>query len=228
MRSSTALALVTIATFIPSGTLALAPRPRAATQCSWGGNTFSLPDAPKASVVGSYNSVEIKARMLGEQGAQFSFFRSRVQVFSKSIADVYNPNGWVGVSSDSLNFALNTSNGGAAGGWSVAIVRVPPLGPAVDLTNSIKVIEADFSKRHYCKARGDNYEAIQWRSNTQLLVSASVYGTSDCGADMGHTEGYVLDVVSDRIILHLTKTQMLNLPYICTYNVWRPGDPNPR
>lgn len=228
MQTTWAVAAFAIAAFIPSGTSASAARPRAATQCSWGGNTFSLLDSPKGSTIGSYNTVKISGRMLAaEDGGEFTFFRSGSPVIRKLVKDVSNPNGWLGVSNDFHTFSLNTSNGGAGGGWSVSIIHVPDTGSATDLSAAMKAVEKDFSKRHYCKARGNNYEAIQWRSNTQLLVSASVYGTSDCGAEMGYTEGYVLDVTSGKIVAHLSEAQMLNLPYVCTYNVWQSGDPNP-
>ena len=65
------------------------------------------------------------------------------------------------------------------------------------------------------------------RKNDQLLISASVYGTSDCGKEMGYTEGYVLDVTTERIVAHMSEAEMLDLPYVCTYNVWQPGYPEP-
>lgn len=138
-----------------------------------------------------------------------------------------NQNGWLGISQDKRIFTINTSNVGAAGGWSVLVVKVPDIGPTVDLTSAMKVVERDFSSRHDCATRGDNYEALQWRSDTRLLISASVYGTSDCGAEMGYTEGYLLDVVGGKIMARYSEPQMLDLPCLCPFNVWQPGDPNP-
>jgi hypothetical protein len=105
-------------------------------------------------------------------GALFTFFRSGDVIFRKSVSDMYNQNGWLGVSEDRRSFALNTSNGGAAGGWSITILRLDEKGSVRDLTNSLQTVEKDFSSRHFCKARGDNYEAMKWQKNDQLLISA--------------------------------------------------------
>lgn len=225
-----ALSALTVVLPISRGTAGEPSRPRVVTQCPVGGNSFSLYDAPRSSTIASYNLVKITARMShrsGDPGGIFTFWRSGRQVLQKRVDDFYNQNGWIGVSDDFHLFAINTSNGGAAGGWSVSIVRVPDDGPASDLSDSIKIVATDFSSRHHCKTRGENYQAIQWRSNTQLLVSASVYGTSDCGSEMGYTEGYVLDVTTGRIVTHMSEAKMLQLPYVCTYNYWQPGDPAP-
>lgn len=213
---------------LPSSGVEPKERPRVITQCSWGGVTFSLYDSPRSSTVGSYDTLKITGRMLSGdgQGAMFTFWNSGRAIFRKRIVDMYNQNGWLGISNDSRSFALNTSNGGAAGGWSVSILKFEN-GTVRDLSDSMRSVEKDFSARHFCKARGNNYEAIQWRKNDQLLVSASVYGTSDCGQEMGYTEGYVLEVTTGRIVEHLSEKEMLDLPYVCTYNVWQAGDPQP-
>lgn len=204
-------------------------RPRAITQCAQDGTTFSLYDAPRTTSIGTFDSIRISGQMLwlDKPGAVFSFSNSGHVIFQKRIDEMENPNGWIGVSNDRRSFAFNTSTAGASGGWFVTILRVDETGHILDLTKALKSVEADFSARHFCKTRGNNYEAIKWQKNDQLLISASVYGTSDCGADMGHTEGYVLDVVTGKILSHMTATQMLELPYVCTYNVWQPGDPEP-
>ena len=214
---------------LPSSGVVSAHRPRAITQCSWGGNTFSLYDFPRPSTVGSYNLVTINGEMLhpNAPGAAFTIQHSGKVIFRKQVDDVYDQNGWIGSSNDFHSFSINTSNGGAGGGWSVTILGVSDEGKVVDLSKSMLSVQTDFESRHFCKARGDNYEAIQWRKNDQLLISASVYGTSDCGKEMGYTEGYVLEVTTGRIVAHVSEAQMLDLPYVCTYNVWQPGDPNP-
>lgn len=202
-------------------------RPRVIAQCSWDGNTFSLYDAPQVTSIGVYDSITIDAQMLDSNagGAIFIIKRSGNVIFRKEVSDMENPNGWLGVSDDLHSFAINTSNAGAAGGWSIAILRLREDGTIADLSNSVQAVEKDFSARHSCETRGNNYEAIQWRSKDQLLISASVYPTSDCGKEMGYTEGYVLDVTTGKIITRMSEREMLNLPYICAYNVWQPGDP---
>jgi hypothetical protein len=214
-----------------SGTgVGLEGRPRAITQCSWGGHAFSLYDYPQSTTIGHYGDLKITGRMWSgsaDSGAVFTFSRSGHAVFQKRVNDLFNPNGWIGVSDDAMSFVLNTSNGGAAGGWSVSIFRVEKDGRVHDLSPLIQSVEKDFSSRHYCKTRGNNYEAMQWRKNDELLIAASVYGTSDCGADMGFTEGYLLQVTTGKILSRMSEKEMLELPYVCTYNVWQAGDPQP-
>jgi hypothetical protein len=138
-------------------------RPRAITQCSWGGNTFNLYDSPRRSTIGSYNFITIDGQMLPTDlnGAVFTIQRSGHVIFRKQISNMVNQNGWLGVSDDFSSFALNTSDGGASGGWSITILRVDDKVTVVDLSNSIQSVEKDFAARHFCKTRGNNYEAIQ-------------------------------------------------------------------
>jgi hypothetical protein len=224
------LYLFAFVAFATSGhSSALEDRPHAITQCSWGGRTFSLDDYPQSTTIGRFGDLKITGRMRssGDSGAIFTFSRSGHAIFQKRINDLFNPNGWLGVSTDGRSFALNTSNGGAAGGWSVSVFRVEEDGRVRDLSTSIQTVKKDFSSRHFCKTRGNNYEAIQWRKNDQLLIAASVYGTGDCGKEMGFTEGYLLQVATGKILSRMSEQQMLELPYVCTYNFWQAGDPNP-
>ncbi len=223
--------LLSVCLFASTHAPVRAPRPRAITQCSWNGNTFSLLDAPAISSVATFGDLHITGRFISlteDKGAVLTFLRGDQSIFEKQLPELVNPNGWLGYSDDVRSIAINSSDGGAAGGWSVALLRVDNTGAIQDLSSVMQKVEKHFSSRHSCKTRGDNFEAMQWRSNTELLISASVYGTSDCGKDMGYTEGYILDVQSSRIVHHLSEREMLSLPYVCTYNVWKPGDPNPK
>lgn len=201
-------------------------RPRVITQCSWGGNDFGLPDGPQATEIGSYNGIEVTGRMRANTGAVFTLSRNGRPLLHKTVVNVSNPNGWLGVSQDQQFFALNTSNGGATGGWSVSILHVTPTGTVEDLSSAMQVVSRDFSARHTCRTRGNNYQAMQWRRDNQLLITASVYPTSDCGNEMGYTEGYLLDPLTKQFT-RFSERSMLELPYICTYNVWQSGDPEP-
>jgi hypothetical protein len=143
-------------------------------------------------------------------------------VFRKSITDLSNPNGWISISADQKWFAINSSDGGAAGGWSVSILHVQDDGTIRDLTGAMSSVMKDFSSRHNCATRGDNYESLRWIAPDQLLLVASVYGTSDCGPEMGYAEGFVLQSSTGRILQRYSELELLHLYETCTINTWLP------
>ena len=154
---------------------------------------------------------------MNNAAAVLSFWKGGKLLLKKNIDDMSNPNGFAAQSADRHWLALNSSNGGAAGGWSISIFRLE--GQTVyDLSSSMNSVTRDFSARHDCKTRGDNYEAFQWRKNDELLLTAEVYGTSDCGTEMGYTEGYVLQPSTGRILHHYSSAQLLALPAVCLWN----------
>jgi hypothetical protein len=104
-------------------------------------------------------------------------------------------------SDDKKSFAVTWSNGGASGWFDVRVFRIE--GESVtEFKTSQKAFEA-FKTRHWCEARGDNIQAYQWLPNSRdLVLILSVYPTSDCGKDMGHTEGYVVDAATGEIRQH--------------------------
>ncbi len=139
-----------------------------------------------------------------------------------AIDDLYNPNGWLPISPDRKAFAITWSNGGAAGGWNTRIFSVDSQGEIIEKPPLMLMVERDFSSRHNCRTRGDNYQAVRWMDNDHLLVAASVYGTSDCGKQMGYTEGYLINSSTDKIERRLTERQLLDMPMVCTWNNWQP------
>ena len=104
-------------------------------------------------------------------------------------------------SDDDHHFAVTWSDGGAIGGFHVRVFQIQG--------NVVKELSAGqkawdvFKSRHWCEARGDNIQAYAWLpASRQLILVLSVYPTGDCGADLGHTEAYVVDAVTGEIQQH--------------------------
>lgn len=102
---------------------------------------------------------------------------------------------------DDRSFAVTWSNGGAIGGFDVRAFHI--VGDSVsELPAGQKAWDA-FKRRHWCDARGDNIQAFAWLPDSrQLILVLSVYPTSDCGADLGHTEAYVVNAATGEIRQH--------------------------
>jgi|GEM_PF-6311440 len=101
-------------------------------------------------------------------------------------------------SDDRRNFAVTWSNGGAIGAFRVRAFHVE-----ADSVSELPAWEkawAEFKKRHWCRARGDNIQAYSWLPDSrQFILVLSVYPTGDCGADSGHTEAYLVDAETGEI-----------------------------
>ena len=119
-----------------------------------------------------------------------SLLRTELKDLSASVSVVWSP--------DRRSFALTWSNGGAEGGFNVRVFRIQD-DSVRELPSTQKAFD-DFRSRHWCEARGDNLQAYRWsRDSRQLVLVLSVYPTSDCGRQMGHTEGYLVDATTGQI-----------------------------
>lgn len=66
-----------------------------------------------------------------------------------------------------------------------------------------------FKVHYWCETRGDNIQAYNWAPGTDdLVLVLSVYPTSDCGEEMGHTEAYVVDAATGNIQQHWNLDQL--------------------
>jgi hypothetical protein len=143
-------------------------------------------------------TVEVKSNE--ENGEDFVLRRANKELLRTPLKDLSASTSVVW-SDDKKSFAVTWSDGGAAGGFHVrafhiegnSVAEWPATQQAFDL----------FKTRHYCETRGDNIEAYQWLPNfTDLVLILSVYPTSDCGKEMGHTEAYVVDAATGNIRQH--------------------------
>lgn len=101
-------------------------------------------------------------------------------------------------SSDNKSFAVTWSDGGSIGNFHVRAFHIN--GESVAEWPAAEKAYAAFSAQHWCAARGDNVQAYQWLPNSsELILVLSVYPTSDCGAELGHTEAYVVDAATGSI-----------------------------
>jgi hypothetical protein len=162
---------------------------------------FSLLDSPQPLIVAHIGDLTVKARYVdgSEAPAIFTFARSGHVIDTVDINDLYNPNGWFTVAPGSKEFAITWSDGGAAGGFHTRIFRTDSRGAIEEETAPVQNVIRDFEAHHYCKTRGDNFLAVRWLTPHQLVLEASVYPTSDCGAELGYTDRYVLSVPDGRI-----------------------------
>ena len=109
-------------------------------------------------------------------------------------------------SKDDASFAVTWSDGGSIGGFHVLAFRIS--GDKVRELPATRQAFLNFRSRHYCEARGDNLQAYGWDSAERLVLVASVYPTSDCGADMGYTEGYIVQATTGKILRQMTLKEL--------------------
>lgn len=102
---------------------------------------------------------------------------------------------------DNKHFAVTWSDGGAIGGFHVRAFQVQ--GDSVTELPAASKAFAAFKSHHWCETRGDNVQAYQWLPDSRdLVLVLSVYPTSDCGKEMGYTEGYVVDAATGDVRQH--------------------------
>jgi hypothetical protein len=108
---------------------------------------------------------------------------------------------------DNKHFAVTWSDGGAIGNFHVRAFRIDG-DSVIELPAASKAFEA-FKSRHWCETRGNNVQAYRWLPDSkQLILVLSVYPTGDCGKDLGHTEGYVVDASTGDIRQHWDLKQL--------------------
>ena len=104
-------------------------------------------------------------------------------------------------SDDQTHFAVTWSDGGEIGGFHVRAFRVEG-DSFIELLATQKAYDV-FKAHYWCETRGDNIQAYKWLPDSRSLVLVlSVYPTGDCGKDLGHTEGYVVDAATGDILQH--------------------------
>lgn len=119
--------------------------------------------------------------------------RTPLKDLSASVSVVWSDN--------KKNFAITWSDGGAIGGFHVRVFHVE--GSSVSEWPATQQAFESFKTVYWCKARGDNIQAYRWLSDSQeLILVLSVYPTSDCGKDLGHTEAFVVDAETGKIQQH--------------------------
>jgi hypothetical protein len=110
-------------------------------------------------------------------------------------------------SDDKRNFAVTWSDGGAIGGFYVRVFHID--GDSVTELPSTQAAFGKFKAHHWCETRGNNIQAYDWLADSrQLVLVLSVYPTSDCGKEMGHTEAYVVDAATGNIRQHWNVKQL--------------------
>jgi len=90
---------------------------------------FELADPPAARTLATIGDLIVRANYLDQPGheAVFKFWRDGKPIYSLTINDIYNPNGWFTVSPNRMRFALSWSDGGAIGGFHHAHFRTDSI-----------------------------------------------------------------------------------------------------
>ena len=98
---------------------------------------------------------------------------------------------------DSRSFYVEVS-GNAIGGQLIAYTVV---GHTLLKLHGPEAVAREFAEKHSCKSRGNNLHAVRWEDGSQrLLLMPEVYPTSDCGEEMGYSEGFLVDAESGKIV----------------------------
>ena len=110
-------------------------------------------------------------------------------------------------SHDQKNFAITWSDGGEIGIFHVRAFHLD--GDRASELPAVNHAYEAFKARHWCEERGDNIQAHSWlHESRDLLLVLSVYPTSDCGKEMGHTEAYVVEALTGQIREHWDLKQL--------------------
>ena len=160
--------------------------------------TFDVPDSGETRIPLGNAVAYIGYRPHSESIAQLKVFLGKHEIYSTMITDLWNPNGWIVLSPDHQWFAFTWSDGGAIGGFHTRLFEITQA-TVEEKTGQIKTIEREFSRLHFCRTRGNNYSAVRWLSNRELLVEASVYPTGDCD-QLGYTDRFVLEVTTGKTV----------------------------
>jgi hypothetical protein len=151
-----------------------------------------------------------------ESGGDFVLRRTEKELLRTPLKDLSASTSVVW-SDDKKNFAVTWSNGGASGWFDVRVFHIE--GNSVTEFPATRKAFAAFKSRHWCEERGDNIQAYQWTPDSRgLVLVLSVYPTSDCGREMGHTEAYVVDVAKGNIRQHWDLKQLNS--YIRSHPEW--------
>jgi hypothetical protein len=171
-----------------------APSAPGALACAAG--SFTPLDDSYAKTVVSSPDKEKSVRL--HQGGSFEVYDGQ-KLIGKLGYDAEASVG-VGWSPDSRQFFITYSDAGSAGGFHAHLFRILD-GRGLTENKLPQIALNDFKSRHYCATRGDNQYFVGWTLDSrEAFVVAEVYPASDCGNEMGYSEGYLMDVESRKVV----------------------------
>ena len=187
----------------------------AVTYCYQDVSPLQLPDDAHEARPSAHGPQNLTVRPVGPSEVQI--LRGPQLVGLVHLQDLMNPNIVVVWEQDGHAVAFNYSDGGAIGGWHTRVFLTS--GKAmIDVSSGIRKAVQDFQSRHYCKERGNNVQALKWLGPEILLLLLEVYPTSDCGRDLGYSEGYVVIIRNGQIQRRLPLPSLFHLDGICLQN----------
>lgn len=185
--------------------------------CAEDGSEAEILNFLSGTTIARVGDVELQIASVGaEGGATFRFVRQGKSIFNFSADDLLAPDVWIAIDFRNSWLAITYSDGGELGGFHVRVFQISKTGVS-DTSSKIAPAVAAFKSKHSCESRGNNVQALKWIKN-DLLLMTSVYPTSDCGADMGHTEAYLVVMPNGNILQHLTLQELKHYPGVCLKN----------
>jgi hypothetical protein len=169
--------------------------------------TFFVQDAGKA--VASVRSPDGQKQVLLEDPTTF---RVIAQKHTLEIIRYYeiNSNIFLGWSPDSSQFFIMYSDGD----WHVHVFAVN--GDRVRELSSPKTAFEDFGKKHSCKTRENSILFLSWTSDSQrIFLVTEVHPTSDCGAEAGRFQGYLMQVETGEIMRRFNERETTEIERDC-------------
>lgn len=103
-------------------------------------------------------------------------------------------------------FAVTWNDGGAIANFHVRVFAT--FGGGFFETNTTDQAAQQFKSHHDCPTRGNNIQAYRFENAQTLLLILSVSPASDCGTEMGHTEGYLVRVSDGRVLRTVTNAEL--------------------
>jgi len=190
---------------------------RLITYCANDGYDADISGFPIGATIARIGDVKLQVVSVGdESGADFRFVQHGKPILDFALNDLLAPEVWIAVDFRNNRLALTYSDGGGLGGFHVRIFQIGNNG-ITDISGMVAPAVRDFKSRHYCESRGNNVRALKW-IHGDLLLMTSVYPTSDCGAEMGHTEAYLVGTPSGNLMRHLTLQELKHYPGVCLQN----------
>jgi len=173
------------------------------------------PDGQFRVILGDYREEK------DSEGGRLRVFQGKKELGSYDLRDL-SGGMFVRWSPDSRAFFLMWSNGGMIGGYDVRIFRISS--DAVREIFPLGLAEKEFKSEHKCPARGINVFAVRWlEGSDRLMIAAQVYPTSDCGEEMGFTQGFTIHLDDGAIIERQSADAIEREMRECPTLIWPTG-----
>jgi hypothetical protein len=178
---------------------------------------YAVDDDPIKPITVERSGVTVRVERHDAESAEavISFERDGRTLVQKQ-KDFEAAQGWLTVSS--VGTFATTWNENASSAMT-QLFRIAPSGAIVEDKTLIQLAEHRFvtDAKRVCKTPGTNTTAIKWLDDDHLLIAINAWASGFCYSNF--TEGFVLSTSKNEIDKKLTEQQLINLPYVCTWNL---------